>query len=440
MIIKQISPALYSVTINADPIPTSNVFSDGLTYELADCVYFDRTYTAAYNNYTLSTSNLNLEIENLTPEVFTLSGFNATRVNSGVGVIQIDEGFYKVTKNLDFRAMSGADVVSAKFAGYAPDTLGEYTLNCILSKITTGEDVSYYNGNTFAECTANGGIQRNANCWGADYDLSGVAVSHIYNGFWGGGTMITPRHALVTNHYEPRNRVGETIKFCTPDNQVISRTIISQTTGSAVRNPNGAGNIVIPVGDSCVLLLNEDVPSNIKKYKIRGDWTSSMQLKRVTQTHLAEYDTQQSFAIISTNQNRKLVIGMTHEISIESVNGKTVNAYYPLDSESISIGNGISYIKNERLTNLNANQLWPNEYDYLAPYYANVIVGDSGSPCFIPTQDNDLILFGLYTYPDRGASFNESQLNAMIFDTDHNANVSTGYTVTVAEDPRSVSI
>jgi hypothetical protein len=67
---------------------------------------------------------------------------------------------------------------------------------------------------------------KNPSCWLADLDLSGTCVLTA-----GGNTrmcsMITPSFAVGVRHFQFHPRVGESVVFCTPQNESITRIVES---------------------------------------------------------------------------------------------------------------------------------------------------------------------------------------------------------------------
>ncbi len=95
--------------------------------------------------------------------------------------------------------------------------------------------------------------QKNANCWLASFDLSGLCVDTA-----GGNTRmctaITPWHALAINHFDFHPKVGEVVKFVDPNNTVVSRTVASFSQVGSL--------------DCVVVRFTQALPSEIKKYKM----------------------------------------------------------------------------------------------------------------------------------------------------------------------------
>ncbi len=309
-------------------------------------------------------------------------------------------------------------------SGYQNGSYGDFAWTSITALFDAEKDALYYNGSSYSECAAQpGGIAKNSNCWGAVFDLSGVAVSYLYGGFWGGGAAITSRHYICSNHYEPRNKVGNILRFVGSDGTIHTRTILAQTTGSDQPTQGLPNNPVIEIGDLCVFLLDSNLPSVVAKYPVAGDWVVDSTFVE-TVGSFSYYDIETACPFITTNQNRKLLFAACTTI--------LDNFSYPYPDDPITIGDGITYQRSPNGLGIFSNVGVYQEYP---EFQSNAIVGDSGSPVFAVLQDNELALFTVMTYPHRGKVITESLANALILEVDARAGVSTGLTVTVAPDP-----
>jgi hypothetical protein len=103
---------------------------------------------------------------------------------------------------------------------------------------------------------------KNPSCWLADFDLSGTSVLTA-----GGSTrmcsMITPSFAVGVRHFQFHPRVGESVVFCTPQNESITRIVES------VHYFPYVPQFPIPQNyDFSLIKFTQPVPENIKKYKL----------------------------------------------------------------------------------------------------------------------------------------------------------------------------
>jgi len=187
-----------------------------------------------------------------------------------------------------------------------------------------------------------GGVYvRNMNCWASDVDLTAISPWNSNAGNKKAGTLISPRHIVFANHYTYPN--GTTIRFITNDNQIIERTLQSQTR---------IGSTDIQVG-----LLNSDVPGTI---------TFAKTLPTNFTNYLASYST--GFApyplyvpIASVDQEEKLLVS----------NCARINSEIQITTPS--------------------NTTYSDRYDF----YETIIVGDSGNPIFV-LINNELVLLSCF--------------------------------------------
>jgi hypothetical protein len=96
----------------------------------------------------------------------------------------------------------------------------------------------------------------NTSCW--LYGVTGITAFSPYNSsytFIGGGTMITPRHAVVSYHQRPANNA--TIRFVGSDNVVHVRTV--KETRSISTSPST---------DYAIMVLNSDLPASVGYVRI----------------------------------------------------------------------------------------------------------------------------------------------------------------------------
>jgi hypothetical protein len=408
---KQSSDYLPNISILEIPVG----YSESSTVEtIGDGIFTVDTYESAYSNYQISYPMDSATLSNLTPQICEIQDNVVNRLGEGAATVILDFGTFKKSIVLNFPPENMSYSVST-LSDFVSGTNGKFSLNTILNKVNINKSLRYYNGATYAECVANGGIQRNPNCWGANWDFSGVAVSYLYGGFFGGGACITPRHYICTYHYETRNKVGEILRFCTPDNQVITRTIIAQTTGSELKPQT------LNVGDLCVFLLDSPLPASIKKYSVVGDWAYPSTFLSAS-NNVQSVSSEISNAFITTNQAR--------EIKFATIS-QSYNLNFPYPTAPVTIGTNISYIPHTSA----GGRFQMGLFEIYENFQSNGITGDSGSPVFLPLPNNDLALYSIMTFPNSGTLTSESLLNAMIAEVDARAGINTNYVVSVATDP-----
>jgi hypothetical protein len=418
----QKSPAVYSSDVSAVAVFQPEAPTPATPEQIGDSIFAVLTTTGGFNEYRVSYAlGIPVNIENLNQEVFTFDGTATTRVSSGIGNLLFDYGTHKKRLTLDLRDLGAS--TKRSLIGYANGTYGAFAWAQINTHLDDEKESLYYNGSSYSACAAQpGGIARNPNCWGAAYDLSGVAVSYLSGGFWGGGALITPRHYICSNHYNRRNKVGEILRFVGNTGTVRTRTILAQTTGHENNSqPGFPGNPEVPVGDLCVFLLSDDYTNDVAVYPVAGEWAVSSEF--VESTPPSEiYDLEYALPFITTNQNRKVLFS-------------TASTFWENFRRLISQGSS-------EVAGVTVNHpAYPAFFRHGLPsadfvkFQSNAVGGDSGSPVFTVLEDNGLALYTVMTYPNSGTLIHEELANAMILEVDARAGISTSITVTVAPDP-----
>jgi hypothetical protein len=109
--------------------------------------------------------------------------------------------------------------------------------------------------------------ERNTNCWVYGLDLTSCSP---WNSVYGGkraGVLVSPRHIVFANHFPLNN--GSTIRFVAMDNQVVTRTVVSQAKVPDIFHPQGIyGGGWTETCDIKVAVLDSDVPSTIGHCKV----------------------------------------------------------------------------------------------------------------------------------------------------------------------------
>jgi hypothetical protein len=187
-------------------------------------------------------------------------------------------------------------------------------------------------------------FERNPNVWCAEMDFTGCSPWNSHDGPRRAGTLVTPRHVLFSTHYGIP--INSTIIFVTSANEVISRTVIATT---------------IAHNDISVGMLDSDVPSSIKHYK-------------VLPTDYRKYATP-GVPVIEFTQRETALLAIYE--------GTTISTY----------DYGLVYFSCYGIPFNPAQQLW----------YNTIIIGDSGNPTFFYI-DGEEILASLFYYPFAGVS------------------------------------
>jgi hypothetical protein len=229
--------------------------------------------------------------------------------------------------------------VRAQCAGIDSPDLTTHVSNQIdnrLSGLDPSTALSIYNNRSNLPWT------RNLNSWtqkGSPLDFTGVAgwnddlAHHFGNGFYGGATLISPRHYVTAAHFYLAN--GTKISFLDASGNVVIRTVL---------NSVGVAGTDINIG-----LLDSDVPSSITYYPL----ISSTALQNMTVQTIAETI---DVPIVVFNQNGQALIRSMGGIGTE-ISNFTYNA-------------------------------GPR-----APFSRDLISGDSGQPGFIIINGKPVLLF-----------------------------------------------
>lgn len=199
---------------------------------------------------------------------------------------------------------------------------------------------------------------RNTNIWtnggSSSIDWTGISPYNTSGGYHTPGTLISPRHVVMANHYMAS--VGAKMIFVDNTNTVFERTI----TGSQ----NIAGT------DIQIGVLDSDVPDSVTYYSVIASSTLVSVLQKYTSGSL-------DIPIVSFDQEKKAIVrSMTSNIGI-----------YPAHN---------TYLTGSR-----------------SVFSENVISGDSGNSNFILIDNQAVLLgshYGANGFPNLGAYM--SQINS----------------------------
>lgn len=189
---------------------------------------------------------------------------------------------------------------------------------------------------------------RNVNCWARPLDLTGTCVGIWGLGGVGGGTLITKKHVLLSNHV-PYPSLPATIYFVDNNNNTYTHTIIKT---------KRVGNTDILIGE-----LDREVGSSLKVYS-------------VLPTDYRKYFNALPFPVLYSDQEKKALIGDSG--TTETFNNETCFMITPPT---------------------NSNRL---------QYFESLMVGDSGNPVYTIVNNELVLLGGWYKtwYNNSGLSTN----------------------------------
>lgn len=212
--------------------------SEGVDYTFDGGTFRDFTGSTSSRSYTFIKDPQFLSVP-FTEEVLE----NTPGSHKIVKITTNGKGFRKYRLNLSV----SAPVVNNKFLGFTT-TYGQEVFAEFTSKMTAGKTVNLF---------TNDGTRWDRNCWGFDYDMTGIITSNNFAGFWSkerGGFAITPRHIVNAGHYP--FRVGTNVRFITRGATPAQDTVITR---SIVRDSR-VGN---HSNDNAIYLLDSDLPSSI---------------------------------------------------------------------------------------------------------------------------------------------------------------------------------
>jgi hypothetical protein len=177
---------------------------------------------------------------------------------------------------------------------------------------------------------------RNTNCWAKSLDLTGYAACIVPLGGVGGGTLITKKHVLLSNHV-PYSQSPFMIFFVNNNNVSLVYNVMKT---------KRVANTDILIGE-----LDKEVDSSLKIYNV------------LPANYLKYFDKQTNFPLLYSDQERKALIG-EHGL---------INTTYGSTNTLINISKD------------------PNRAQYFEP----VIGGDSGN--IVSTIiNNEMVLIGAW--------------------------------------------
>lgn len=364
-----VSVALYGVLIatgSTEPVTVEDAVIDRNTSSTVD----------QSGRVIVSNSQSNPVFESLTPLIGTVDADGVvTRVSDGNARIafSVDSVSFEASVPCKRLASTTIDV----FNSWVDGSLGEELANAIDSRLV-GQSPSTDRAVFSMQDHNSATYVRNVACWAYDIDLTCVSPWNNAGGAQRAGTAITSRHFLNAAHFELS--LGNTIRFVTENNIVVSRTI----TGKA-RHPDYSPYYP----DLTVYTLDSALPETITPCKILPpDW----------QNYLKQIQKGRPPAICFDQEEKALV------------------------SDLFQFSNYAVFI-----TPTNSQRLAFSE---------SIIGGDSGNPAFFVIND-ELVLLTVWTGGGAGAGTfvtpQISALNAMIATADAQAGVSTGLEVTTID-------
>jgi hypothetical protein len=234
--------------------------------------------------------------------------------------------------------------------------------------------------------------ERDTSCWAYTLDLTCTSPYNSQHGRHMSGTLISPRHIILTTHYH--FEVGTVITFVTKDNTVITRTIagiyVGHLTDSYTMPGHAGWHDVTPPGrpnigpvssydldDLTIYVLDSDVPWD------EEDSNKRITFAKVLPDNYTDYFPSNLYGAripgIRLDQEEKALIGDLGIIS--NIQGMTY-FYIPYDTKRQC-------------------------------FYEALIGGDSGNPGFIFINDEPIILT-VWTYGTGGSGTSITAKKALI--------------------------
>lgn len=353
-------------------IPVERIISFGSSGILTDKDIQIYSYTAAssatdyiINIQYLSQENFPITFQTTNSSIIkSPSNSVASGVSTGSAKIIAygpDESF----SLLDVNVNQQNSITTNSFYGYLNNTAGKHCTDAISTRIA-GKNPSTSKTIFNVQDHASSTYQRNTNCWCADLDLTPLSPWNSRGANTRAGTLISPRHIYFAAHYPLE--IGDTIRFVTSNNVVITRTITNKLIHPGY---NGYGC------DIGIGLLDSDVPNTIGFVKILpSNWSSYIPSMFTMQPYV------KTIPVFYSNQQEKALV---------------YDWYYYSSSGTAIVG---------FRTPSDATRLSFNE---------SVVVGDSGNPIIL-IINGQLVILTVFTTSGSGAfiTYYKNDVNAMM--------------------------
>lgn len=222
---------------------------DDLTFNRSVPAVVDKEFLIEVVETVQGTLKNGYTVQNLTPSIGSVNDqLKVSRISDGLVSVLIKTKPLVKRIDLAVKRISGQTI--DVFTGYESGSLSEHCSSFIDSAIdglTPNTSKPIYSTQNHLTST----YVRNTSCWAYGLDLTPISPWNSMAGNLRAGTLVSPRHIVFAAHYTINN--GSTIRFITADNQVVSRTLVSQMSGG---------------GDLRVGLLDSDVPETIGFVKV----------------------------------------------------------------------------------------------------------------------------------------------------------------------------
>lgn len=338
------------------------------------------------------TSALTSRVWSFIPDlVFAGDAFSqATETDSGsVRLERVTQNGKSRVYKLDSSTAGG--VVEHILHGFQNGTYGKFVSDIIVPLMEAeGAELGLWN---------EAATQWNRNCWGFQFDLTGIVVRSSFWGGWTkqrGGFAITPRHVVCANHYQIG--IGQQVRFVTKGATPAEDVVVTKTLVDGMRFPDPNTDF-----DNYIYLLDSDLPAGITPLPFSG-----FQGRAPT-----------------------LMCGQYSDLILF-----TASTYSALGDQAPDLrfqrftANGITQPPQNRTGLPEFVAEWMPFFENCHPFIRPTMQGDSGSPVRLKVIDSETIAFSKVWSGGTATS-----CNGAIAAIDAKYGISTGYTVTVAPDP-----
>jgi hypothetical protein len=235
------SATLFSAAAN----PRTRVITSGSTTTAAikDANVQTSTTATTASEFDLSvniplTSSQSYSIINLTPGVASITGNSGTWLANGTATVNVVSTVLG-TQQISHAVSEQVGQSTTTFSSFAPGSLAAAICSTV-DGLLSGKTASA----TTYDLLASGGA-RNSSLWASGIDFSCLAVNVGGGNEQHGGTLVSPQHILLANHFSGISQVN----FLASDGSTVNRTVTAlQEVGTT---------------DLCIGYLNSAVPSTV---------------------------------------------------------------------------------------------------------------------------------------------------------------------------------
>lgn len=338
------------------PAATTDDVVHDRVFEVATGPHMAMDYLVRAEQVTTQTHPAALTVSSLTPEKCqTFEGGYVRQLSIGKGAVRVQSQGRSRDIELDF-TQSNPSIT--RFKHFADGTLGRATELAIDTRIA-GKDPAAAMPIFSAQDHAHATYVRNPACWAADLHHQ-LTCASPWNSRGAGamaGTLIAPSFLLHAAHFPLQ--IGDTVRFVTADNQVITRTITA-----AQNHPAYAPPVHYP--DIRVAKLDAPCPPSIAIAKL----LPSGYVSKFSYPQGAQFS-----ALLAIDQQERALV---------RASGNTVGSWF--------IGGFTAEPNNQMVA-----------HPVRAAFGGTVGMGDSGNPLFL-IIGSQLVLVTTFTYTFGGTA------------------------------------